>query len=329
MRGAAGNVPAVTVLAIVLLVVAVATLVWAASSTRAASTARAEAERLRGAVVDAEEAAAEAADLAAAEARRADAAEEAATRSAEDARVAAAAQAAADEAAAVAARQADEAVTGRADAERTAELAQAAADEAVERAVALEVDLTAARAGAVAAEERLAEATERVASLEEALAEAARPAVVEEAEGDGSPAPDLWPLEVRRLDRLWRERVSVVPTDPPPVADGDEPVRAAVGVVTEASREESGVVVELCWAEDLDVPASRAALVVRVAEELVAAAHVTDGGDLAVEPAEGGIALVLRTEPPVGLPPDLLATFASLGCELPVGEGVVTVVVPT
>lgn len=316
-----------TVAVIVLLVVAVGTLVWAASSTRAASTARAEAEQLRGEVVDAERTAAEAADLAETEARRADAAEEAATRAAEEARSAEEAQAAAEEATAVATRQADEAVTGRADAERAAELATSRAEEAEGRVAALEADAVAARAEATAAEERLAQATERVASLEEALATAARPEPNEASDTD-APA-DLWPLEVRRLDRLWRERVSVVPTDPPPVANGDDPVRAALSVVTEASREESGVVVELHWDDAVAVPAGRAALVVRVAEELVAAAHVTDGGELAVQTAEnGGVVLALRTEPAAGLPPDLLATLASLGCELPVGEDVVTVVIP-
>ena len=318
-----------TVAVIVLLVIAVATLVWAASSTRAASTARAEVERLTGEVADAERTAAEAAELAAVEARRADAAEASASASTARADAAEAAQASADEAASIAARQADVAVTAQAEAERATELAVGRAEAAEGRVADLEADAAAARQEAASAEERLAQAHERVAALESALADAARPAPTE---GDDAPSPaaDLWPLEARRLDRLWQERVSVVPTDPPPVATGAVPVRAALAVVTEASREESGVVVELRWDDDLEVPLGRAALVVRVAEELVAAAHSSDGGELVVGPAEGGgVSLVLRTEPSVALPPDLLTALAALGCQLPGGEDAVTVLVPT
>lgn len=133
------------------------------------------------------------------------------------------------------------------------------------------------------------------------------------------PLGDAWPLEARRLERLWRERVAVVLDGPSPV-EGAAAVAGALGVVADASREETGVVVDVRWDGAPEVPDALAAPVVRVAEELVALARDSDGGELIVTPGAEGVGLALRTEPLVELDAGLAAAVQALGGVATVAE---------
>jgi hypothetical protein len=124
-----------------------------------------------------------------------------------------------------------------------------------------------------------------------------------------------WPLERRRLGRLWRERVAIVADGPSPL-DGDEPVRAAIEVLTEASREESGVPIDLVWSAAA-VPERVAALLVLVVEELVAVARSSEGGELLVSATDDGrVEVEVRTEPATVLDAESTAAMAAVGAEI-------------
>jgi|GEM_PF-2779445 len=301
------------VVAVIAGVLAVGFLVWALKASSSARAAKAKAEaadaaRLEAVAAVEESSAAAASAKAEAEAARADAttatavAGQAQTR-AERAESSASSsgdrlRAVEDELAETVAR-ADAADLARGDAERAAELSEQAAAAALARAEAAEV--------------RLVDVSGRATALE--------------AGPPPADATSLWPLERRRLARLWRERVAVVPDDPAPVDVADDQVRAAVDVLAEASREESGVGIDVRWSLDEPVPDAHAVAVVRCVEELLAAARSSDGGELVVAAGNGGgVLLELRLEPTIELPPELVAALHDLGAAPVDGPGDVVAV---
>jgi len=231
----------------------------------------------------------------------------------------------ADKKAGQAVARASKAETKAADADQAAKMAQAVATEAQEQAA------TEAEQRAAADAAHLAAAAAAEAAQADAEASAARAAVAEAdaeaalaraaaAETDRAQLADLlhpdggWALDHLRLVRLWHDRLSLPGDETTPLAPLDDPtqveseaVRLAVHVLTEASREETGVVIDLGWEVDQPIPPALASAIVRLAEELVAAARLADGGTLDVTIDDGAIVLRLATEPPIELPADLAA----------------------
>ncbi len=139
------------------------------------------------------------------------------------------------------------------------------------------------------------------------------------------PAAGLWALDERRVGRLWHERVSVTLDGASPVGGAPDPAQAAVQVFADASREESGVVVDLSWRVPRALTGAAAVLVVRVAEELIAAAFVTDGGELEVAIEGDAVTLRLRTEPPLPVTGELLAALEASGGTVSTAGGLLAV----
>jgi|GEM_PF-5469671 len=114
---------------------------------------------------------------------------------------------------------------------------------------------------------------------------AARPDVVlnEMAVNNTNNATALWQLEVLRSERQWRNSVATNPvSDVSPFPDTDDQVRLAIEVEAAALREDVGAYVNIDWqAEPIKDPA-RSHLVVRVAQELLAAAAKSPGASTLV-----------------------------------------------
>jgi hypothetical protein len=180
-----------------------------------------------------------------------------------------------------------------ADAEARTEAAEEKVAEAIDRAdQSEERALAADDARTLAEAERVAAASQLAAALEVRLFDA-----------DG-----MWALGRRRMDRLWRDRLRLLPDEDSPLDGSDGDPEAAVRLMTEASREESGVVVDLTWSLTRSLSPARAALVVLLAEELIAVARESDGGELDVADGDHEIVVTLRADPATDP-----ATIAELG----------------
>ena len=189
------------------------------------------------------------------------------------------------------------------------------AEDAVQRAVRAETD-----------------AAESKARLEQA--EAARQAAVADRDaviaGAGPLHPDaLWQLEQRRVERLWRDRLALQPDEASPFASAPEPLAAVLQVLAEASREESGVVIDLTWSLSGPLRSDRRVQLARIGEELVAAVRDRDGGalEIAGDPA-GVVELRVRTSPAVELSPAVLEALGDLDVTTALDEDVLVVAVP-
>jgi hypothetical protein len=260
------------VASVVLGVVALGLLIGVVVLSSRARAAAARIAELEAQAVDAEQAAAAAADRADKEAARA---------------------VEADGRAKAADKRADEAERRATDAEQRTEAAEEKVAEAIDRADQSEERALAADEARTAAEaERAATATELAAALEVRLFDA-----------DG-----MWALARRRMERLWRDRLRLLPDEEPPLDGSDADPEAAVRLMTEASREESGVVVDLTWSLEAPLSPARAALVVLLAEELIAVARESDGGELDVAGDADEIVVTLRADPATEA-----ATVAELG----------------
>lgn len=179
-------------------------------------------------------------------------------------------------------RRAADAEQRAAAAEQRTEAAEEKVAEAIDRAdQSEERALAADDARLVAEAERVAVATELAAALEVRLFDA-----------DG-----MWALGRRRMDRLWRDRLRLLPDEESPLDGSDGDAEAAVRLMTEASREESGVVVDLTWSLAHPLSPARAALVVLLTEELIAVARESDGGELDVSGDDDEIVVTLRADP--------------------------------
>jgi hypothetical protein len=159
-------------------------------------------------------------------------------------------------------------------------------------------------AAAAANEAEKAEAVARAAS-ERALA-------LERSTVD---APALWALEAIRFDRMWRDHAAVGPADPSPLARTDDPARAAVEILAEAVREDSGTALELRWKAEGVLGPAPAARLVRACEELFAVARRVDRGVIDVDDAGDAFLVRLSTEPPLDPPEHVLAALDAAGCE--------------
>lgn len=190
-------------------------------------------------------------------------------------------------------RRAVDAEQRAADAEQRTEAAEEKVAEAIDRADQSEERALAADDARAAAEaERTVVATELAAALEVRLFDA-----------DG-----MWAIGRRRMERLWRDRLRLLPDEESPLDGSDGDPEAAVRLMTEASREESGVVVDLTWSLSRSLSPARAALVVLLAEELIAVARESDGGELDVAEGDHEIVVSLRADPATDP-----ATVAELG----------------
>lgn len=288
---------------VVLSVLLLAALVWAgitASKLGAARTTIDERDaavaRFEGEVAAATAAKEEEASKAAAAATRAEAAEQRAKT--EAARAQSAEQRAeADGSRAVTAESRFAEERDRAEAERgRAEDERSRAEAERSRAESSAVEAQTAAARAETAEDRLAEVRRTL-------------------DPDG-----LWLFERRRLTRLWRDWVSVRLDEesPVPIEVGRDAVRIGIEIMASASREECGVPIDVVWDDEVDVAlepiATELALVVlRAADELVATARRTNGGELRVAAAGPDLVLTLATEPDQLVPPDLVLPSSAVG----------------
>jgi hypothetical protein len=182
---------------------------------------------------------------------------------------------------------------------------------------------------AIAAERSAAESVDRVARLEVDLVEAKRDRDATLA-GAGPFQPEaLWRLEVQRIERLWRDRLALQPDEVSPMAKADHEVGAALRILSDASREESGVVVDLMWHVDFDCPPDRCIQLVRLGEELIAAMRDSEGGELEVIGEEDRtIFFLVRTLPPIELPATLTHVLDDFGAMREVADTTVVVRVP-
>jgi F0F1-type ATP synthase membrane subunit b/b' len=205
-------------------------------------------------------------------------------------------------------RRADQAI---ADARRSDEMAE----DAVKRAIAAERAATEANARARRAEAEVGEAhRDRDATLAHA--------------GPFHPEA-LWQLEEQRIERLWRDRLALQPHEASPMKLGGHDVGAALRILSEASREESGVVVDLMWHVDFECPPDRCIQLVRLGEELIAAMRESEGGELEVIGEEDRtIFFLIRTLPPLELPERLTAVFDDFGAMREMADSTVVVRVP-
>jgi hypothetical protein len=182
---------------------------------------------------------------------------------------------------------------------------------------------------AIAAETASAEAAERAerAAAETREARADRDAVLA---GAGPFQPEaLWQLEVQRLDRLWKDRLALQPGEPSPMALEPHNVGAALKILADASREESGVVVDLMWHVDFECPPDRCVQLVRLGEELIASMRDSEGGELEVIGEEDHtVFFLIRTLPPVELPERLAAVLDDFGAMRELADTTVVVRVP-
>ena len=209
----------------------------------------------------------------------------------------------AEQAAAAASDRADKDSARAIEAEGRATAADKRAAEAEQRAIESEQRME-------AAEEKVAEAIDRADLSEERALAADDARVVAEAERASVAselasalevllfdADGMWALGRRRMERLWRDRLRLLPDEESPLDGSDGDPEAAVRLMTEASREESGVVVDLTWSLTRPLSPAHAALVVLLAEELIAVARESDGGELEVAGDDAGVVVTLRADP--------------------------------
>jgi hypothetical protein len=207
---------------------------------------------------------------------------------------------------------------------RDAEAAAADAAEATARAAeereraeslereraALAEQLSAAQA---AAEEAARELCERLASLEQQLAE------TERARSGALDALGVWALESVRLDRLWRDQVAAGTAEPSPLVSTTDPARAAVEIHAAALRESSGTPVDVQWTVSEPVAPVPGARLVRAVEELLAVGRAADAVTLQVDGGPGAISVTLETDPPISMPSHLAAALTAAGLEVTEG----------
>ena len=82
----------------------------------------------------------------------------------------------------------------------------------------------------------------------------------------------LWSLEMTRSERTWRHSVAVDPDGPSPFPDALDPLKMAVEVEAAAMREEVGAFITVQWDAEAVADPIRRLLVLRIANELLAAA---------------------------------------------------------
>jgi hypothetical protein len=177
-------------------------------------------------------------------------------------------------------------------------------------ATAARAEVAVARAETEAAHNEAQRERERAEQSERAVAE-----LTQRVADLGEWAAAVLAVEIRRVDRLWRERLSL-PGEPSPLEQFDDPAAASARIFAELSREDRGVVVDVTW--DLEpMPTPELALaVMKVVEELIAAAALANGGTLHARGSGAEIAICLAPEPPIDPPAALTSALASMGWAL-------------
>lgn len=142
--------------------------------------------------------------------------------------------------------------------------------------VELKTDVAAAKEAREAAQAALAQAQQELEAQRDAN-EALQAAATEggvAGKRDGRPIdPELlWSLEMTRSERTWRHSVAVDPDGPSPFPDAPDPLRFAVEVEAAAMREEVGAFITVQWDAETVADPIRRLLVLRIANELLAAA---------------------------------------------------------
>jgi hypothetical protein len=221
-------------------------------------------------------------------------------------------------------------------AEQATKVAEARTDEVAARATQAEKDCR-------RSDEMAEDAVQRAIAAETAAADSvgrAQRAEVERDEarrdrdatlaGAGPFQPEaLWQLEVQRIERLWRDRLSLQPEEVSPMAATTHDIGSALKILAEASREESGVVVDLMWHVDFECPPDRAVQLIRLGEELIAAMRDSDGGELEVIGEEDRtVFFLIRTLPPIELPPRLTDVLDDFGAMREMADNTVVLRVP-
>ncbi|MDA3039826.1 MAG: hypothetical protein O3C27_09925 [Actinomycetota bacterium] len=112
----------------------------------------------------------------------------------------------------------------------------------------------------------------------------------------GLDAATLWRLELARSERTWRHSVAILPDDPSPYGDADDPLRLAIETEVSALRDDVGAFLTADVQPHLTDDPATAHLVLRLAQELLAQASRRDEpSHLVVEHAsEASITLTIR-----------------------------------
>lgn len=192
--------------------------------------------------------------------------------------------------------------------------AKARAEEERERAEGIEREravlaeqLSAAHA---AAEEAARDSAERLAALEQQLAD------TERATQAALDAIGVWALETVRLDRLWRDQVAAGAAEPSPLSSTTDPAKAATEILAAVVRESSGTPVDVHWTVSEPVAPVPGARLVRAVEELLAVARAADAATLRVGGGPGEIIVTLETDPALSLPGHLVAALTAAGLDV-------------
>jgi hypothetical protein len=179
---------------------------------------------------------------------------------------------------------------------------------------------------------RVAAATEQaeVAAKEAEKSDAVARAATERAlalERRALDAGALWALEAVRFDRMWRDHAAVGPHAPSPLAETSDPARAAVEILAEALREDSGTAIDVQWKADEIAAPAPAARLVRACEEVLAMARTVDNGVIEVHRGDvaGSFVVRVRTDPGLDVPDHVLAALDAAGLEPTTGDEVLEV----
>ncbi len=113
--------------------------------------------------------------------------------------------------------------------------------------------------------------------------------------GNGSsPIGTLWDLEMARSERTWRHSVAINPeNDPNPFDETDDPVRLAVEIEAAALKETVGAFITVDWQAEPVIDTARRQLVLRVAQEMLAAASREPAPSTLVVRGDGELTLEL------------------------------------
>ncbi len=156
-------------------------------------------------------------------------------------------------------------------------------------------DVTAERddslAAAVASDDQIADLRWTVSELQAVIDERSAALVrardtVEDLLGDGEPddgepgtsgngdhvdvdAGMLWALALVRVERIWRNSISLGLDDGSPLDDADDQLRAAVEIGVDAAREDAGADIELSWSGDRVVDGAPALVVLAAIESVI------------------------------------------------------------
>lgn len=116
------------------------------------------------------------------------------------------------------------------------------------------------------------------------------------AAGSHPDAATLWKLELARSERTWRYSVAILPDDPSPYTDADDPLRLAIETEVSALRDDVGAFLTAEVQPHLTDDPATAHLILRLAQELLAqAARLDEPSHLVVgHSSETSIALTIR-----------------------------------